>query len=108
MRGTVMVHAPLDGFEILSGAEDLSDYAFGSGAAMHHFCRKCGVYTHHRTRSLPTRFAVNAACLDGISVYEDFTDVRVLDGRRHPADTGEWRDAGRALFVSDDKASDPL
>jgi hypothetical protein len=34
--------------------------------AEHYFCKKCGVYTHHKRRSNPLEFGVNIACVEGV------------------------------------------
>ena len=99
MRGAVAVSAKLDGFSFITGADALSAYQFNSMTAKHHFCSKCGIYTHHQRRSDPTQYGVNVACLDGISPF-DFEEVDVLDGVNHPADTSAGpRRAGVLRFV---------
>lgn len=87
MRGAVAVTAGLDGVEVLEGAEALTEYRFNTGAARHFFCSKCGIYTHHRRRSNPNEYGVNAACLEGVSPF-DFAEVLVNDGVNHPNDGG--------------------
>ena len=85
MRGAIAVSAPLDGFRLLEGDEMLSLYCFNTGAAQHYFCSRCGIYTHHRRRSNPDEYGINAACLEGISPF-DFAEVIVNDGVLHPSD----------------------
>ncbi|SDI27011.1 GFA family protein [Aliiruegeria lutimaris] len=85
MRGAVAVSAPLDGIEILSGAENLALYRFNTGKAKHYFCKTCGIYTHHQRRSNPDQYGVNAACLEGVSPF-DFPEIIVNDGVNHPSD----------------------
>ena len=46
-------------FTLLSGAEDLMEYNFGTGTARHLFCRHCGVKAFYRPRSHPDRYSVN-------------------------------------------------
>ena len=87
MRGAVAVTAGLGGVEVLEGAEALAEYRFNTGAARHWFCSRCGIYTHHRRRSNPNEYGVNAACLEGVSPF-DFAEVEVMDGVRHPSDGG--------------------
>lgn len=87
MRGAVMVFTTLSGLEITQGADMLATYQFNSNTAKHHFCTRCGIYTHHQRRFDPTQYAVNVACIEGVSPF-DFTEVAVLDGARHPADHG--------------------
>ncbi|NDR56418.1 GFA family protein [Aliiruegeria sabulilitoris] len=103
MRGAVAVSAPLDGIEILSGAENLTLYQFNTGTAKHYFCKTCGIYTHHQRRSNPEQYGVNAACLEGVSPF-DFSEIVVNDGVNHPADrasSGETPVSGILQFISD-------
>lgn len=99
MRGVVAVSADLDGLCIVAGEDRLSLYRFNTMAAEHWFCSDCGIYTHHRRRSNPRQFSVNAACLEGISPF-DFVEVAVNDGVNHPSDdaTGP-RTAGVLCFI---------
>lgn len=87
MRGAVAVSAPLDGVEIVAGAEHLTLYQFGTGAAEHWFCARCGIYTHHKRRSNPNELGVNLAILEGHSPF-DLPEVPVMDGQNHPSDGG--------------------
>lgn len=85
MRGAVAVSARLDDLEILSGADLLATYRFGTETARHHFCGRCGIYTHHRRRSNPSEYGVNLACLAGLSPF-DLPEIVVMDGSKHPSD----------------------
>lgn len=94
MRGAVALTAPAGGLTLLTGAETLTLYQFGSCTAKHYFCATCGIYTHHERRFPIGELGINAACLDGVSPF-DFAEVVVHDGIAHPSDTGESeRDAG--------------
>lgn len=84
MRGAVTLTARLEDLEVTAGQARIATYRFNTGAAEHHFCSICGIYTHHRRRSDPREFGVNAACL-GISPF-DFATVPVNDGVNHPSD----------------------
>lgn len=53
------VFVPQADFTLLSGAEDLTTYKFGTGAAEHLFCRHCGVKAFYRPRSHPDSYSVN-------------------------------------------------
>ncbi|MEM9174196.1 MAG: GFA family protein [Myxococcota bacterium] len=55
----------VDHVEILSGATELTAYRFNSQRAEHLFCRRCGIHPFHRPRLDPSRWSVNARCLDG-------------------------------------------
>ncbi|WP_298091769.1 GFA family protein [uncultured Sphingomonas sp.] len=99
MRGAVAVSANLSGLRFLQGEELLTRYRFNTGSAQHFFCSRCGIYTHHQRRSNPDEYGVNAACLDGVSPF-DFPEVPVMDGVRHPSDTGSTAcRAGTLRFI---------
>ncbi len=51
--------------EILEGGENLQSYRFNRQEAEHLFCRTCGIHPFHRPRIGPSRWSVNARCLDG-------------------------------------------
>lgn len=81
MKASISVTVAEDGFRLLSGGEALGSYRFGSGVAAHHFCRVCGINTHHHRSSVPGQVAVSAACLDGVSPF-DFLELPVWDGEQ--------------------------
>jgi hypothetical protein len=68
-----------DRFRLLSGADDLADYRFGTGTARHLFCRHCGVKSFYVPRSHPDGWSINARCLDPGTVRS--TTVKPFDGR---------------------------
>ncbi|MDO5529106.1 MAG: GFA family protein [Paracoccus sp. (in: a-proteobacteria)] len=84
-RGAIAVSAPLDGVRVVRGEELLSEYSFGTNTARHYFCRVCGIYTHHRRRSNPNEFGVNAAAIEGVNP-RDLGEVPWADGVNHPSD----------------------
>ena len=88
MRGAVAASAPLGGVRIIAGEDVLTSYRFNTEIAEHFFCSKCGIYTHHQRRSNTNEYAVNVACLDGVSPF-DFAEVPVTDGQNHTSDTGK-------------------
>lgn len=85
MRGAVALSAKLADLDVMEGDAVLATYRFNTGVAEHHFCSRCGTYTHHRRRSNPAEFGVNAACL-GLNPFS-FAATPVMDGQHHPADT---------------------
>ena len=87
MRGAVVVMAEMGGIKLLQGEDALASYRFHTGTAQHFFCSRCGIYTHHQRRSNQNLYAVNVACLDGVSPF-DFSEVPVMDGVNHTNDTG--------------------
>ncbi len=99
MRGAVVAMAEMGGIRIVQGEDALTSYRFHTGAAQHFFCSRCGIYTHHQRRSNQDLYAVNVACLDGVSPF-DFAEVPVMDGINHTNDTGRpTRRAGTLRFV---------
>jgi hypothetical protein len=102
MRGAVVVMAEMGGIEIIEGEDSLTSYRFHTGSAQHFFCSRCGIYIHHQRRSDTALFAVNVACLDGVSPF-DFCEVPVTDGVNHTNDTGKpARRAGTLRFIPAD------
>ena len=51
-------------FRLLTGADDLISYRFGSGVAEHRFCRHCGIKAFYVPRSHPDQIDINVRCLD--------------------------------------------
>lgn len=84
MKASISVTVAGGGFQLLHGKDALGTYRFGSGVAAHHFCRICGINTHHHRSSVPGEIAVSAACLDGVSPF-DFLELPVWDGERDAA-----------------------
>jgi hypothetical protein len=104
MRGAIAVTSTPDAFRITRGADKLVTYRFNTNKAEHHFCRVCGIYTHHKRRSNPGQLGVNVACLEGVSPF-DFRELIVFDGSRHPADNEQHRTfiAGTLSFTPADE-----
>ena len=94
--------AEMGGIKFLQGEDTLTSYRFHTGSAQHFFCSRCGIYTHHQRRSNQNLYAVNVACLDGVSPF-DFPEVPVMDGVNHTNDTGRpTRRAGTLRFIPAD------
>lgn len=92
MKGAVMLYVPLTSLEVIAGEGDaLATYRFNTMVAAHHFCRQCGIHCFHQARSDPDKYAVNAATLKGVRVYEDFPVMPVSDGQNHSLDNGGKR-----------------
>ena len=86
-----------EAFRLLSGADVLTEYRFGSGALRHLHCSRCGMRPFGQGRlDAPgsTDYAINLACLDDVSPTELLeAPVRYMDGRHDrwespPAETG--------------------
>ncbi|MCF2513750.1 GFA family protein [Sphingomonas sp. G124] len=64
MTGFLHVMVPHEEFRLEQGADELTSYRFGTGAAEHLFCLVCGVKSFYQPRSHPNAWSVNANCLD--------------------------------------------
>ena len=75
MTGFVHIIVPHADFRLEHGADALSSYRFGTGAAEHLFCSKCGVKSFYQPRSHAGSWSVNATCLDEpVELIVDFFD----------------------------------
>lgn len=54
---------------ILQGEDALSQYQFNTRTAKHFFCRHCGIYPFHQTRTNPQLWRANIGCLESIDPY---------------------------------------
>ena len=83
LTGFLHLIVPHDEFELMRGADALTSYRFGTGAAEHVFCRTCGVKSFYQPRSHPGAWSVNYCALEappGLSVT-----TRSFDGRNWEA-----------------------
>ena len=81
MTKFVHIIVPHGDFTLQSGADRLTSYRFGSGAAEHLFCSACGVKSFYQPRSHPAAWSVNAHCLDQLVDLS----VESFDGRNWEA-----------------------
>ena len=71
-------------FELLAGAQMLSQYRFGTLRATHFFCRRCGTHTHCHPRSAPAQVNVNVRCVEDVHTWLASVRIRDHDGRAWP------------------------
>lgn len=64
MTGYLHVTVPHAAFTLLTPSESLSSYRFGTGQAVHLFCRHCGIKSYYQPRSHPDCYSVNLRCID--------------------------------------------
>ncbi|MBK7161255.1 MAG: GFA family protein [Sphingomonadales bacterium] len=62
--GFLHLIVPHSDFELGTPRDALVSYRFGTGAAEHLFCSKCGVKAFYQPRSHPEAWSVNYRCLD--------------------------------------------
>jgi hypothetical protein len=79
MKGFLHLIVPPEEFELLSGADALTDYRFNTGAARHLFCSHCGIHSFYVPRSDPDKIDVNVRCLDGVDLAT--LKIHEFDGR---------------------------
>ena len=83
-----IVHVPVEDnqFELTMGKDALSLYQFKSGEAKHWFCKHCGIHPFGRPRANPTRYTINARCLDDYETIAESASVVTFNGQQHPKD----------------------
>jgi hypothetical protein len=64
-KNALMVKVHESRFELLAGADSLTEYRFHTLTARHFFCSRCGIYPFHRKRVTPDYYGVNVHCLEG-------------------------------------------
>jgi hypothetical protein len=102
-KGVAMVYIPLEDLTVTEGEDVLSCYQFNTMVAKHYFCSNCGIQCFHQPRSDPDKYAISAACIEGVKVYEDFERMPVNDGVHHILDNnGVRRTAGFLRFENSD------
>ena len=90
MTGFLHIMVPHEDFALLQGADSLTSYRFGTGAADHLFCRTCGVKSFYQPRSHPTAWSVNANCLDEpVDLSVERFDGRNWEQAKAALDEGE-------------------
>ena len=80
-------YVPRAALRLLTPREHLATYRFGTGAAAHHFCRRCGVAPFYEPRSDPDKYDVNLRCVEGVDWARG--EMRRFDGQ-------DWEAAHRA------------
>jgi hypothetical protein len=67
-RGSTMIVCNRDDLVVSSGLELLTEYRFNTTVAVHYFCSRCGIYTFHKMRKLPDKYAINAGCIANVDL----------------------------------------
>ena len=62
-KGGIINRVEADCFRLLTAMDQLTLYQFNKLIARHYFCSRCGIYTFHRPRTMPEKWAVNVRCL---------------------------------------------
>lgn len=88
-KGFLHLIVAKDAFELIAGEDALSEYRFGTGVAVHRFCRTCGIHPFYTPRSHPDGVDVNVRCLapEVIARFE----IVPFDGREWEANVESIR-----------------
>ncbi|WP_424987597.1 GFA family protein [Microbulbifer sp. S227A] len=81
--GFLHLIVPLNKFRLLSGADSISTYTFGTGVAKHTFCKACGIKPFYTPRSNPDGIDINVNCLDTVPVSINITEFDGQDWEQH-------------------------
>jgi hypothetical protein len=79
--GTMLRFVPAASFQLLSGADSLTEYRFNSQVINHQFCRVCGIksFASGKGRDGAETRAINVRCLDDVDVTQ--IPTRQVDGK---------------------------
>ena len=69
---------PHENFSLLTSADNLSTYSFGTHSAKHYFCKTCGIKSFYQPRSHPEAYSVNLKCVTNPPTVEHVIEI---DGR---------------------------
>ena len=78
-KGFQHLIVPPEHFELVSGRNDLTTYAFNTSVAKHTFCKHCGIHPFCVPRSDPDKIDVNARCIDDIDLAA--LSLKYFDGK---------------------------
>ena len=93
LSGFLHLIVPRSAFRLLSGADDLSEYRFGTGVARHLFCRVCGIKSFYVPRSNPDGIDVNVHALAPGTVQR--LDITAVDGEHWEQHAAALRELSR-------------
>ena len=79
--GSLLAFTPKEGFTLLAGAGETTEYLFHRRVVHHHFCRTCGIqpFAEGVRPDGAEVVAVNVRCLDDVDI--EAIPVRHYDGR---------------------------
>ncbi len=89
MKGYLHLIVDADDFQLLSGADVLSEYRFNTETAVHKFCEVCGMHSFYTPRSHPDGVDVNVRCIDGVEL--DGLEIESFDGAQWEEHVDEIR-----------------
>lgn len=89
-RGALWQAAEESQLTLVRGAGTLRSYRFHTCTALHWFCNECGIHPFARPRLDPSRWVVNARCIDAL----DLQALRIVR-----FDGANWEAAARATLA---------
>jgi len=89
MTGFVHVIIPKAKFKLVAGEDQLAEYRFNSGAAIHYFCKICGVKSFYTPRTNPDGYSLNLRAMDRAQ-FKNIT-IEPFDGRNWEQNAGSLK-----------------
>lgn len=79
--GSILTFSPAEGFHLVGGENELTEFRFNKHVIHHLFCKTCGIQSFARGTGPDGRemVAINARCLDGVE--PDALKPQKYDGR---------------------------
>jgi hypothetical protein len=79
--GTMLRFVPATSFELLSGADVLTDYRFSTKTINHQFCSVCGIksFAGGKSKDGTETRAINVRCLDDVDIQS--LPTHFVDGK---------------------------
>ena len=79
-KGTMVATIEKKDLKVIKGENKIKVYQFNRKVAKHHFCSKCGIYTHHKVRSRPDTYGLNVGYIDDIDQFK-LENIGLNDGQ---------------------------
>ena len=94
MTGFLHVIIPKGKFKLVSGDDQLAEYRFNTGAAIHYFCKICGVKSFYVPRSNPDGYSLNLRAMNRAQ-FKNIT-IEPFDGQNWEENAAALKDLSRA------------
>jgi hypothetical protein len=80
-KGVLHHRVPRQNFRLLTGAQSIATYRFGTRVAQHYYCPDCGIHVFARPCAAPHLYTVNVCCLDDLDLATAKLEMVPFDGR---------------------------
>ena len=91
--GYLHLIVPQSKFNLISGEDNLTTYAFDTHEAKHLFCKTCGIKSFYIPRSHPDGVSVNVRCLDDSTINS--LNIEQFDGKNWEANIHKLKPLSR-------------